>query len=147
MELKQLSSSDMPKVMSVIKRAFAAEPWNDRWDDDGIFELYIADLTGNASSLSLGLFDEGELIALALGRTKHWFWGTEYCIDDLCVEPACHGRGIGSVFISMLREYSAHNSIARLSLKTSRRAPAYGFYLKNGFAEAKDDVFFELSCN
>lgn len=146
MLLRNLTDRDLPAVKSLIRGAFAAEPWNDRWDDEDIFDQYIADLTQNANSVALGLFQADALVALALGRLKHWFNGTEFAIDDLCVSPACQGSGIGSELIRHLQAYARKNNIAKLSLKTSRDAPAYYFYRKNGFEEQTRDVFFELPC-
>lgn len=143
MQLKTLSSENKKEVMEIIKEAFAAEPWNDNWDDIDIFNKYITDITENANSLSLGIFDGGILAGLALGRLKHWFYGIEYCIDDLCIKTAYQGKGTGSEFIGLLKEYAEKHDFSKISLKTSKKASAYHFYQKNGFTESEDDVFLK----
>lgn len=146
MELKLLSAREREDVMAVIKDAFAAEPWNDRWDDEAVFGRYIADVMEQSNSLALGLYDGETLAALALGRLKHWFNGVEYCIDDLCVAPAYQSGGVGTELVERVRAYCREKGFSKISLKTSRKARAYLFYQKNGFAEMEDDVFFEMEC-
>lgn len=130
--------------MQIIKQAFYAEPFNDRWDDEEVFKHYISDIMDNKNSLALGMFDGDNLIALALGRLKHWFYGIEYCIDDLCVKNEFQGRGAGSELIKLIRSYAAENGFVKISLKTDRRAPAYHFYKKNGFCENVNEVYYEM---
>lgn len=143
MELRTLHMEDAQSMMEVIREAFAAEPWNDRWEDEGVFWQYLTDLVGNANSLALGLYAGDVLAGLALGRLKHWFDGVEYCIDDLCVRSGRQGQGIGSAFLTLLQTYAKAQGYKSLSLRTNRNAPAYHFYQRNGFQERQDQVFFE----
>lgn len=146
MYLRKLSLENEAEIKALIRTAFAIPPWNDDWRDEEVFSLYLTDLIGNKNSLALGLYAGDELKALALGRVKHWFNGTEFCIDDLCVSPESQGRGFGSALIRELKAYAGANKIARITLKTNKNARAYEFYLKNGFAEEGDWVELRLDC-
>ena len=137
---------DEKEIMEIIQDAFAVSPWNDNWDDEDTFHLYILDVIGNANSLALGLYDENKLVGLALGRLKHWFDGIEYNIDDFCIRSSCQGKGAGSAFIRLLKEYSTERDFKEISLRTKRTASAYQFYQKNGFREIEEDVHFILKC-
>lgn len=144
MELKKLDvRGEMPAVMEIIREAFAQAPWNETWDDPVALRRYIEGLTGAPDSLSLGLYDGARLAAVSLGRVKHWYWGDEYCIDDLCVHPSMQGRGAGTEFVKLMDEYLKERGINSVSLWTKRGAPACGFYRKNGFHEGGDKVIFE----
>lgn len=132
-------------IAEIIEDAFSAKPWCDDWHDRQQFALYIADLVGNPNSLALGLYENDWLIAVSLGRIVHWYEGTQYRIDDLGVCSAKQGAGIGSLFLQKIKEYAFQNHIHSISLKTNRQAPAYRFYQKNGFIEAENDVYFEIS--
>lgn len=145
--LHKIGMAQQNEIARVIEDAFSAEPWCDDWRDRQQFSLYIADLVDNSNSLALGLYKENQLVAVALGRIVHWFEGTQYCIDDLGVSPSEQGKGIGSLMLRQIEKYAALNVICTVSLKTSRRAPAYGFYKKNGFTEKTDSVYFEKSCD
>lgn len=144
MQMRELSAQDKREIKALIRTAFAAEPWNDRWNDDEVFDRYLADLMDNENSVALGMFDGEELVGISIGRVKHWFNGVEYSIDDLCVKPGRQGGGLGSEMIRLVRAYSDGHGFAKISLKTSRKAPAYHFYQKNGFEEMAEDVWFEL---
>lgn len=146
MFFQELSLRNEAEIFAVIRTAFAVPPWNDDWRDEASFHAYLVDILGNRNSLGLGLWDDGALIALALGRVKHWFDGIEYCIDDLCVRPDNQGRGVGSALLRHIREYACEKGFQRVSLSTNRTAPAYAFYRKNGFIEASERACMVMRC-
>lgn len=95
MMLKVLGMAHEQAVKGLIRDAFSAEPWCDRWEDEDVFHSYILDVMGNQNSLALGLFSEDVLIGISLGRLRHWYNGIEYCIDDLCIASEHQGQGFG----------------------------------------------------
>lgn len=123
MFFQELSLRNEAEIFAVIRTAFAVPPWNDDWRDEASFHAYLVDILGNRNSLGLGLWYGGALIALALGRVKHWFDGIEYCIDDLCVRPDNQERGVGSALLRHIREYACEKGFQRVSLSTNRTAP------------------------
>ena len=68
MMLKVLGMAHEQAVKGLIRDAFSAEPWCDRWEDEDVFHSYILDVMGNQNSLALGLFSEDVLIGISLGR-------------------------------------------------------------------------------
>lgn len=144
MELRKIGIENIGEIKKIILDAFSAPPWNDVWEDD-ILTLYIHDIVGNANSLTLGMYDGDKLAGLAQGRLKHWYYGIEYCIDDLCIASPYQGQGIGGTLIKLIREYSARNGFHEISLRTNRHSNAYSFYKKNGFDEIDEKVFFSMN--
>lgn len=143
MEIKKLSTENIEDIKFVIKETFSREPWNDDWHDEQQFQLYILDLIDNKNSLSLGLYDNGELIGVSLGRIKHWYTGTEYWIDDLAVLPKVQGHGCGLKFIDLIEKFMKEKGIVGIVLFTEKDIPAYGLYVKKDFEEQENRVFFE----
>lgn len=143
MEIRKLSVNDAEEIKFIIKETFSREPWNDDWNDAQQFHSYILDLIDNRNSLSLGLYDNGILIGVSLGRIKHWYTGVEYWIDDLAVLPRFQGNGYGSQFIDMIEGFVKENGIVGIVLFTEKEIPAYGLYVKKSFVEKKERVFFE----
>lgn len=143
MNIEELSIENIDEIKFIIKEAFSREPWNDDWSDEQQFHSYILDLIDNKNSLSLGLHDNGELIGVSLGRIKHWYAGTEYWIDDLAILPKAQGHGCGSAFVDLIETHAISKGIVGIVLFTERDIPAYGLYVKKGFEERKERVFFE----
>ncbi len=141
-ELRKLSIAESGEIRNLIRDAFSAAPWNDDWSDEAQFCAYIVDLVGNPNSLALGLFEDGQMIGVSLGRVRHWYAGTEYCIDDLGIKTEKQGSGAGTEFLRQIETFLRERGIKRITLKTNKNAPAYYFYKKNGFIEAQQDVFF-----
>lgn len=142
MELKELTMQDMPEIREKFLHVFTAEPWCDDWSDGKQLDDYLEDLMGQSNSLTLGYMDEGSIAALSMGRIKHWYTGTEYFIDELFVYTPYQGKGVGSAFISAMKDYLRDNGIKHIFLLTDRDVPAYNFYLKNGFEEMDGIVSF-----
>lgn len=142
MELKILSLQDKDIITELFADVFTNEPWNDDWSDRRQLDAYINDLTGQNYSLTLGFFDDRRLVAVSMGYIKHWYTGTEYCIDEFCVARHFQGRGIGSGFMKAIEEYLLKSGITHIFLQTDRSVPAYEFYKKNGFDELTGHVSF-----
>ena len=138
--LKKLDTGNKEDVKELFLSVFTASPWFDDWSDEQQFDLYISDLMGQGNSLSYGLYENGGLIALSLGRVKHWYTGTEYCIDEFCVQKAAQGRGIGTYFLKEIEKSIRKDGIIQIYLQTDVDVPAIDFYMKNGFVHLDTTV-------
>lgn len=142
MELKVLSIKDKEIVTALFKDVFTNEPWHDDWSDTAQLDAYITDLTGQSYSLTLGYFDGDQMVALSMGYIKHWYSGTEYIINEFCVDRHLQGKGIGSSFLKAIETYLSEHKISQIFLLTDRNVPAYSFYQHNGFTEEISNVAF-----
>ena len=135
LNLKRLTIKDKEIITDVFTSVFTKEPWNDDWSDTNQLDMYINDLCGQSYSLTYGLFDDDELIGIALGYVKHWYSGTEYIINEFCVKTERQGAGAGSFFIAEIENAIKEMGIKQIFLLTDSNVPAYRFYKKNGFNE------------
>ena len=142
MKLRVLTASERGNITELFRDVFIHEPWLDDWSDRAQLDAYIDDLTGQRNSLALGFFDGERLAALSLGFVKHWFAGTEYVIDEFCVDRNRQGKGTGTAFLAAIEAYLREHGIFRIFLQTGKDMPAYAFYLKNGFRELEGHVSF-----
>ena len=88
MELKRIGIEQKEAIKKLFVSVFTIEPWNDDWSDEKQLDCYIDDLIGQGYSLTYGLYDGDELIGMSLGYIKHWYTGTEYYIDELCLRKS-----------------------------------------------------------
>ena len=135
MTVKKLSIEDKKIITDVFTSVFTKAPWYDDWSDTNQLDMYINDLVGQGYSLTFGLFDDDELIGIALGYVKHWYSGTEYIINEFCVKTERQGAGAGSFFIAEIEKAIKELGIKQIFLLTDSNVPAYQFYKKNGFVE------------
>ena len=87
-------------------------------------------------------FEEEKLIGVSMGHIRHWYAGTEYYIDELCVRTEKQGNGIGTYFVNEIEKAIKEIGLVQIFLQTESSVPAYGFYQKNGFLELKEHVSF-----
>lgn len=81
-----------------------------------------------------------------MGNIKHWYTGTEYYIEELCIKREEQGRGLGTQFLKAIEGYIKSKGITHIFLQTERTVPAYSFYKKKGFVELTEHVSFIKEC-
>ncbi len=135
-----MSVSDREYIIRLFRDVFENEPWNDDWSDEDQLNAYIEDLCGQNNSLTLGYWDKDQLTGIAMGHIKHWYTGTEYYIDELCIASELQGRGIGSSFLKEIEGYLEEHGIVQIFLQTERTVPAFRFYQNRGFEVLEDHV-------
>ncbi len=130
------------KIIELCRGVFTGEPWNDDWSDDSQLDLYIQDLIGQDISLTYGMYENDELIGISMGYIKHWFTGTEYYINELCIKTDKQGIGAGTYFIGKIEDAIKNLGFGHIFLQTGADVPAYRFYKKNGFSELESQGSF-----
>ena len=141
--LIRLSIDDKEEIKKVFVGVFTKEPWYDDWSDEEQLDMYICDLVGQGYSLTYGLYDDtGELIGISLGYIKHWYSGTEYIINELCIKTEKQGAGAGTFFIHAIEEAIKEQGLKQIFLLTESNVPAFEFYRKNGFVQSEYNVAF-----
>ncbi len=144
MKIVEMAPDNFETVKELFLDVFSAEPWNDEWKSDEEVSRYIRELTENSNSLSLVLVDDsGHTVAASLGYLFSWWQGKEYFIKEFFVSRNHQGKGCGSSFLELMNDYLLEQEIKAIWLITDRDFPAYRFYLKNGFTQAEDLVFFQ----
>ncbi len=144
MKVVEVREDDFRAVRDLFLDVFSAEPWNDEWKSDEEVSRYLGELTQNSNSLSLKLVDDtGSIVAASLGYVFSWWQGKEYFIKEFFVSRDSQGQGYGSTFLELMSNYLLERGIKAIWLITDRDFPAYRFYIKNGFTEAEDLVFFQ----
>lgn len=139
---KRLYESNSNEIKELFAGVFTKEPWNDDWLDENQLQSYIHDLVGQDNSLTFGLYEEDNLIGISMGHIKHWYTGTEYYIDELCISTENQGQGIGTLFVGEIEKACREMGLTHLFLLTGKDVPAFSFYKKLGFCAAENMVAF-----
>ncbi|MCI9552192.1 MAG: GNAT family N-acetyltransferase [Acutalibacter sp.] len=140
--LRQLDIRAAEQAKALFAGVFTQEPWNDDWSDQKQLEAYMQDLMGQNNSLSFGLYKGAKLVALSMGRVKHWYEGTEYCIDELCVGASYQGKGVGRLFVREIEKACRALGLTHIFLLTDKDVPAFAFYQKQGFCHLENNAAF-----
>ena len=133
--LIELDDSYLPQMEELYREAFGGEPWNDDWSDAKQLSEYMKDISKSYHALNYGLMMDGKLVGMSVGKISHWWEGTNYNIEELCVSPTCQGQGIGSRFLELIEQRVREKGLAGIFLQTDNDKPSYRFYHKNGFKD------------
>lgn len=71
---------------------------------------------------------------------KHWYTGTEYCIDEFCVQKDKQGQGTDTYFLHEIEKAIKEIGLLQIYLQTDVDVPALEFYIKNGFIHLEETV-------
>ena len=124
----------------LFKKAFAGDPWHDDRSDRTQLLEYIKEISNGYNALNYGLVCDRKLIAMSVGMIRHWWEGTNYNIEELCVDPDCQGQGVGTRFMNLIEEEIKKKGLHGIFLQTDDDKPSYKFYMKNGFANLETHV-------
>ena len=141
-ELREYSINDFAEIKALFKNVFTSPPWNEDWSNDEQLDNYLKDLMEVRTPLILGLVEDDALIGISIGNIRHWYKGTEYHIEELCIRTDMQGRGYGSKFMTLIEAYLKEHGFDQIFLQTERTVPAYKFYKSLGFDELTDHVSF-----
>ena len=145
MVLSELDSSSFTEIKNLFREVFSAPPWNEDWSDDFQLDNYLKDLIEVRNPIIFGLYTESSLIGISIGKIKHWCGGTEYFIEELCIQREHQGKGLGREFFSLIEKRLKEKGIDTIYLMTERNKPAYDFYKKIGFKELPELTSFVKS--
>ena len=135
-----LDQSYLEEMKSLFKSAFYGKPWHDDWSDDGMLTEYVKEKSGGLHAINYGMLKDGKLVALSMGQITHWWEGTNYVLDELCVSPDCQGTGLGTRFMELIEEDLKKRDAKGIFLQTDDDKPAYQFYKKKGFNDLSHHV-------
>ena len=138
--LIELDESYLPQMAELMKEAFGGKPWNDDWSDAMQLSEYMKDISMPYRPLNYGLMLDGKLVGISVGKVNHWWEGTSYVIEELCISPACQGQGLGSKFLGLIEQNIQEKGVSGIFLQTENNKPAYRFYHKNGFKDLDTHV-------
>ena len=139
-ELITIDDTYLETVAELFAGAFKGEPWNDDWSDTVQLKEYIKDVSGNFKGLNYGLKIGGKLACVSLGTVRHWWEGTNYNIEEFCVDPSLQRQGIGSRFMKLIEDDIRAKGFSGIFLQTDSDKPSYRFYLKNGYKDLNKHV-------
>jgi ribosomal protein S18 acetylase RimI-like enzyme len=138
--LIELDDSYLPKMAELYQSAFSGDPWNDDWSDTAQLKEYMKDISKGYNALNYGLLIDGELAGMSVGKIHHWWEGTNYNIEELCVSPAYQGQGIGTKFMELIEQSVREKGLAGIFLQTDNDKPSYHFYHKIGFKDLDEHI-------
>ncbi|MCR4814914.1 MAG: GNAT family N-acetyltransferase [Lachnospiraceae bacterium] len=127
-------------MADLYRASFKRDPWNDDWSDDLQLKEYIKEISGSYHCLNYGLIIDGNLVAVSLGMVRHWWEGTNYNIEELCVAPEFQGKGLGTRFMGLIEEDIRKKGCVGIFLQTDSDKPSFRFYHKLGFKDLREHV-------
>ena len=130
----------LQECIDLYQDVFSKEPWFEKSERFDV-ERYFLNFMNCNKFVGYVVKSNDKIVAVSIGFLKPWIKGEEYYIDQFYVDYNLQGKGIGTFFLSNIKQYLIEINVHSIILATEKGFPSYGFYIKNGFSQINDLCF------
>lgn len=141
-EIIEISVEILPLCAAVYQKAYAQEPWNEVYTAEEA-AAYIHKYSDSNTKCAYALVDGQQVLGVALGLVVPCIDSDYFRLEDVCIDPDCQRKGLGSRFMQLLARQVAAKRCDSILLGTQRGYPSHQFYLKNGFQEIESVLMYK----
>lgn len=120
--------------------AYGEAPWNESFDPDAL-KTYLRQYVDRPGLHMYAFLHNHAPVGLALCCIVPYIGSDFARIEDFCIAPAHHRKGLGSRFMALLCDDLRASGCDSVLLATQRNFPAHRFYIKNGFRPLDSSVY------
>lgn len=131
-QILPISTEHLQRYGEIYAQAFSGEPWNDSWSVENA-TVHVRELLENKQSYGLECVINGQVAGFVLGASMLFHYGRTFEINDLAVDPAYQGQGVGSALLERCLEDLKSMGIVGVHLITGNDSYLPDFYEKYGF--------------
>lgn len=133
-------ASMLQECIDLYQAVFEKEPWFEKSERSDVERYFLNFMDCNKFVGYVAKKNE-KIVAVSIGFLKPWIKGEEYYIDQFYVDYSLQGQGIGTFFLSKIKEKLIALKVHAIILSTEKGFPSYEFYKKNGFAQIDELCF------
>ena len=133
-KIRPITIEHVDRYGEIYAAAFSGEPWNDPWDPaDAV--IHVREILESKQSYGLEYVIGGEVAGFILGASMLFHFGRIFEINDLAVDPAFQGKGIGKTLLERCISDMKERGMAGINLITESEGFLPEFYGEYGFAK------------
>jgi aminoglycoside 6'-N-acetyltransferase I len=140
LKFRDMLPEDADNAAALMLEVVQEPPFSYDFMDKAKAGRYINDITRTPGFHGFVCEDGQGLRAFCIGLLCDYFSAPYYEIKEIFVRSNLQGTGIGAALLRFAEDWARARGAAAVSLATSPDIPAYGFYLKNGYAAADSSV-------
>jgi aminoglycoside 6'-N-acetyltransferase I len=130
-QIRELEERDIAACVRLYCAAYETPPYDHGWDEETA-ERIIRDVARLFPGDCLVAELEGDVVGFILCSNLA---GLRTTIEEFAVAPAFQRRGVGKALFDHAVAAARARGVPFMELVASRQAPAYRFYLREGFRE------------
>jgi aminoglycoside 6'-N-acetyltransferase I len=133
--------SDINRLAEIYFEIFRSKEWRYDWLKMDNTVRYLTDLYNTPRSCPFAFIQDGALLGGCFGDISDYFSSVQYYIKEIFIEHSLQNKGAGSGFLADVEADLKKRGVQNITLYTTKKIPAYGFYHKNGYTDGTDSVF------
>lgn len=128
-----LEAQDIPACVKLYREAYQAPPYGHGWGDDTA-TLILEDMRRLFPQECFVAEVDGQLVGFILCSSLAGLRGT---VEEFAVAPGYQRQGIGRMMLRHVLAHFRRRGVPFVELVANVDAPAYRFYLHEGFTECQ----------
>ncbi|MCL1786540.1 MAG: GNAT family N-acetyltransferase [Defluviitaleaceae bacterium] len=130
----------LDECTNLYMKTYSQAPWHERWDSSHVVSDFYKNHYANNYFIGFVAMKDEKIVGVSVGFAKPYINGMEYYIDDFFVSTDYHRQGIGSKFMTAIKNELLAQNIHAIMLNTERGYPAHKFYESLGFEASEASV-------
>ena len=145
MEIRKARANELPKVAEIFMSGTSDKPYNEKWTKKTAL-IKIKDHIKNKNKVYVAIVN-GNIVGFITTRLEYLYDGNKLFIEEFYIKKEYQNQGIGASMINKLEEIYK-GKIKSIALMSSKKSPAFKFYLRKGFKPYHDVIFMKkrVSC-
>ena len=104
MNIREMNLKDINDCADILCSVYNNELWMCRWDKETAVE-YLKDFFESKKFVGYVAEEDGRIIGAIFAHEKIWWNNSEVFIEEMFVDPARQGSGIGTALLNTVEEY------------------------------------------
>ena len=138
--IRKFTLDMLDECTDLYMKTYSQEPWNESWDSSNIISDFYKNHYANNYFIGFVAIKDEKIVGVSVGFSKPYIKGMEYYIDDFFVPTGYQRQGIGSKFMTAIKNELIAQNIHAIMLGTERNYPSHKFYESLGFKASEDTI-------
>jgi len=139
--IRAMQNEDINRLAEIYYIIFTSDEWRYDWLTENNVLRYFTDMYNTPQCLPYVYIHNGVMVGGCFGDMSDYFNHVQYYIKEIFIERTLQSKGAGSKFLAEIETDLYKRGVENITLFTSKKIHAYGFYHKNGYTDGSESVF------
>ncbi|HMG84032.1 MAG TPA: GNAT family N-acetyltransferase [Ferruginibacter sp.] len=138
--MRPFITNDLEDCAKLLMQAYKSPPWRHNWTVEQATK-YLTEYAASKQFIGFVLVDKEKIMGAIFAHSKTWWTNEQLIIDELFISPDAQKSGYGRFLLENMEQHAKSIGLKSVTLMTSKFAPSFNFYVKQGYFPAEQFGF------